>query len=191
MDLLDKIGPSQEDTLLFVGDLITKGPKNQEVLDFFLESENAQSVLGNHEYALLMHYRKQPIILKRSQRKVKKELGKNFGPYMQKIAKWPLTIPLENNGVLIHAGIRPDIPFAKQTTEDLTNIRTINGTPWFNLYKGTKTIVFGHWVTSSPIIKTNAIGIDTGCVYGGRLTALIWPEKKFVSVKSRDQYNDQ
>ena len=190
MDLLDKIGPSSSDKVYFVGDLITKGPSNREVLDFLIEQKQMQTVLGNHENALLMKYRSQPVVLKRSQKKTRKELGRKFNSYMKFVAKWPLMIKLPGDGLIVHAGIRPDISLNKQTAEDCTNIRTVNGVPWFEKYKGKKTIVFGHWVTERPIIRKNVIGLDTGCVYGGKLTALLWEKQKFVSVPARHDYNN-
>lgn len=191
MDLLEKIGPSEDDQIYFVGDLITKGPDSRKVLDFLIDNTQMKTVIGNHEYALLMSYKNQPVILKKSQKKTKKELGKRFAHYMDIVARWPAIIHLKRNGLIVHAGIRPNLPLRNQTLEDLTNIRTVNGEPWFDRYYGNERIVFGHWVSAQPIVRKKAIGIDTGCVYGGRLTALLWPEIKFVSVPARDNYADR
>ena len=48
--------------------------------------------------------------------------------------------------------------------------------------------MFGHWAKPAPIVRRNAIGLDTGCVYGGALTALILPERRLVSVSARRVY---
>jgi predicted phosphodiesterase len=191
MDLLDRVGPSRTDKIYFAGDLIVKGPENQEVLDFLMENPRMQSVIGNHEYALLQDYRNQPVALKKSQKRTKKELGSKFPIYMEFISRWPLMLQLDKESFLVHAGVRPDLPLHQQTAEDLTGIRTVNGTPWFDLYSGPKTAVFGHWISEEPVIAPHAIGLDTGCVYGGRLTAMIWPERRFVSVKAREDHSER
>ena len=54
-----------------------------------------------------------------------------------------------------------------------------------------KTVVFGHTPHPEPLIRNRMIGIDTGCVYGGRLTAVRLPVEKFVSVKNVDGVTDQ
>ncbi len=63
--------------------------------------------------------------------------------------------------------------------------------PWQELYDGPETVVYGHTVYAEPHIRPNSIGIDTGCVFGGRLTALILPDYRFVSVPARAKYADR
>jgi len=57
-------------------------------------------------------------------------------------------------------------------------------TPWFNLPRLTdsSTVVFGHWSALGLLIKPNLIGLDTGCVWGGKLTALRLSDRKIVQV---------
>jgi hypothetical protein len=154
-----------------------------------MDHPEMKAVLGNHEYALLLDYKNKSVVLKKSQKKVKNELGKRFGEYMEFVSDWPLMIPLAEDGLVVHAGLRPDLDPDRQSAEDLTNLRTVNGVPWFELYKGNKTVIFGHWVTLEPMVRQKTIGIDTGCVYGGRLTAVIWPEMKFLSIPARENYS--
>jgi serine/threonine protein phosphatase 1 len=96
--------------------------------------------------------------------------------------------------LVVHAGIRPARPIKRQTIEDLTQLRIVNGegskagTPRFERYRGKKTVIFGHWVFDAPVVRKNAIGIDTGCVYGGRLTAIILPECRLVSIPALKAY---
>ena len=68
---------------------------------------------------------------------------------------------------------------------------------WFDFYTAKKLIVFGHWAALDGIIKDNVIGLDTGCVYGKKLTALILsdfasspnsPKREIVSVQAKKQY---
>jgi len=193
--LLEEIGVRDEDRLVFVGDLITKGPANREVLEFIRQRRNCESVLGNHEYLLLQHYRGQQVALESAHRQTIAELGKDFEVFMNLVAKFPYYIDL-GNYLVVHAGIRPGLPMEKQSVEDLTQLRTLNGPrpgskagiPWFERYRGEKTVIFGHWVFDSPLIQANAIGIDTGCVYGGQLTAFILPAIRLVSVPAVKAY---
>lgn len=195
MDLLNKVGASEEDRLISVGDLITKGPANRQVLEFFRQRKNCESVLGNHEYLLLQHYRGLTVELEPAHLKTIAELENDFGDYMSWISHWPYFIDL-GAYLVVHAGIRPGIPMKLQSLMDLTSLRTLNrpspgsktGTPWYERYRGRKIIIFGHWVSKTPLVRANAIGIDTGCVYGGSLTSVVLPEGRLVSVQARRAY---
>jgi diadenosine tetraphosphatase ApaH/serine/threonine PP2A family protein phosphatase len=195
MDLLGNIGLTQGDRIICVGDLITKGPGNREVLDFVRKRENCQSLLGNHEYILLRHHRGINVKLKPEHTQAVQELGGDFADCMEWVAQLPLYLDLGDH-LVVHAGIRPDRSMEDQTLEDLTELRSLDGpepgsrhgTPWFERYQGHKVVIFGHWVFDSPLLRDNAVGIDTGCVYGGRLTAVVLPEARLVSVPARKAY---
>ena len=69
---------------------------------------------------------------------------------------------------------------------------TDTGQPWYEHYEGQGLAVFGHWPRrEGPLLRSNAIGLDTGCVYGGALTALILPERCLVSVAARRIYRNK
>lgn len=195
MDLLDKTGVGHEDRLICVGDLITKGPRNREVLDFVRQRRNCEAVLGNQEYHLLAHWRGECVELEPAHLQTIAELGNDFEGQMDWISGWPLFIDL-GDYLVVHAGIRPGIPMQKQSVTDLTSLRTLDGpepgskigTPWFERYEGNKVVIFGHWVNERPLVRVNAMGIDTGCVYGGHLTAVILPEGRLVSVPAQRAY---
>jgi hypothetical protein len=81
----------------------------------------------------------------------------------------------------------------------LLNVRTIrpdgtgsrapnDGVLWGSLWPGPETVVFGHHARAGLQEHPFAIGLDTGCVYGGRLTAYLLPERRFVSVPARRAY---
>lgn len=187
--LLEEIQIRPSDRLVFVGDLITKGPADREVLDFVRATRRCESVLGNHEYDLLRFWRRRDITLSRPQLQTVGSLGGLFDGYMAWIAGFPKLIDLGDQ-LVVHAGLRPGIPLERQSVEDLTNIRTCgdSNAPWFDQYDG-KTAVFGHWVFNAPHVAKNAIGIDTGCVYGGSLTAVILPERRLVSIPAVKSYS--
>jgi serine/threonine protein phosphatase 1 len=187
--LLEEIGLRPADRLFFVGDLITKGPAHREVLDFVRTTRHCASVLGNHELTLLRFWKDQGVTLNRAQSQTVAALGDRFGRYMEWIAAFPRLIEL-NDFVIVHAGLRPGVALEKQKIDDLTQLRSLDesGVPWFDRYEG-KPVVFGHWVCETPILRKNAVGIDTGCVYGNSLTAVLLPERRFVSVPAVKAYS--
>jgi diadenosine tetraphosphatase ApaH/serine/threonine PP2A family protein phosphatase len=117
---------------------------------------------------------------------------------MERISRFPPYLDL-GDYVVVHAGIRPGWPLEKQTLEDLTQLRVLNdanteggvATPWYERYRGDKTVIFGHTVFATPLLNKNAIGIDTGCVYGGSLTAVVLPERRLVSMPAVKAYADR
>jgi len=186
--LIEEIGVRPRDRLFFVGDLITKGPANREVLDFVRATRHCVSVVGNNELALLRFWRDKSAVLTRPQRQTMTALGAAFEPYMQWMAGFPRLIEM-NDFVVVHSGLRPGVALERQKVDDLTQLRTLedSGVPWFDQYEG-KTAVFGHWVFDAPLLRKNAIGIDTGCVYGNTLSAVIFPERRLVSVPAVKAY---
>jgi serine/threonine protein phosphatase 1 len=187
--LLEEIGLRPTDRLFFVGDLITKGPASREVLDFVLGTRHCFSVLGNNEHALVCFWSGRNTGLTRSQHRIMASLGGSFGAYMERISGFPRFIDL-GDFAIVHAGIRPGVALEQQTVEDLTKLRRLEdfGVPWFQRYEGEKTVVFGHWAFAAPLVRKNAVGIDTGCVYGESLTAVILPERRLVSIPAVKTY---
>ena len=178
-----------------MGDLVAKGPASRDVLEFFRDRANTKAVLGNHDYTLLRHYQGIPVSLEPAHSRTITELGDAFATLMDWVAGLPHYLDLGTH-LVVHAGIRPGRSMEEQTVEDLTELRTVDGpnpgsrigTPWFERYEDTKTVIFGHWVFASPLVRKNAMGIDTGCVYGGNLTAVVLPEGRLASVPARKAY---
>ncbi len=100
--------------------------------------------------------------------------------------------------IVVHAGAVPGVPFEQQTREHLTTMRSIGhdgnptkrieGRPWAAVWPGPEKIVFGHDAIRGLQRHRFATGLDTGCVYGRRLTALLLPERRLVSVEARRAY---
>jgi diadenosine tetraphosphatase ApaH/serine/threonine PP2A family protein phosphatase len=96
---------------------------------------------------------------------------------------------------VVHAGVRPGVEFDKQMASDMTEIRTMGadpgkrrGVPWYVVYRGPQTILFGHWPAKQPRRAVHAIGLDTGCVYGNYLTAFIVETGEFIRTPARQKY---
>jgi Calcineurin-like phosphoesterase len=192
-DLLRATRATSRDRLISVGDLIGKGPDSRGVLEWALRAENLRCVLGNHERRFLV--RKSGAALpdgKKLDEATWRQLRGRFARYRRFIAGWPLWIR-EKDYLVLHAGLVPRKSLAKQDEWDLITLRRVGRAkkPWYELYRGGRLAVFGHWSRRDPIVRPNAVGLDTGCVYGGRLSALILPERRIVSVPARKIYREK
>jgi hypothetical protein len=193
--LLDKLAFGVDDRLISVGDLITKGPKSREVLDLFMKEPRFEAVMGNHDLALRRRWNGEKFKLKSAQKPTHKELKADKEHYLSYLNSLPFLIELDKH-LVVHAGLRPNVALHSQTTEDLTELRSLgpdrakrNGTPWYEFYDGEKVVLFGHWPAPEPRSGPKAIGLDTGCVYGHRLTAYIIETGKLESVQARRAYD--
>lgn len=195
IDLLDQVNFGANDRLVSVGDLVTKGPKNREVLELFMSDARFSAVMGNHDLALRRRWHGEDVELKPSQKETHKELKADkdrFTPFLNSL---PFTIDLGTH-LVVHAGLRPNVELHSQTTGDLTRLRTLGpdreseeGTPWYHVYDGEKIALFGHWPAPAPRRGKKAIGLDTGCVYGHQLTAYIIETGELKSVEARRPYD--
>jgi hypothetical protein len=189
--LLDEVEVSENDDLISVGDLVRKGPDSASVLRWAMQTPNLRCVLGNHDARLLLRW----LEGQRPERgtpdwELLRQLGDSYNDVMEYIRSWPLYID-SGDFLVVHAGLDPRIPDVRlQSPQDLMTIRIPEGmdSPWYESYKQEKLVIFGHWARNEPLIRPNAIGLDTGCVYGGRLTALILPERRLVSIPSAKAY---
>jgi hypothetical protein len=191
--LCDRIGPTSDDRVLFVGDLVVRGPEPKRVLAT-VRRLGARSVRGNHEDRLLRwRFRR------RWSSPAQAEAATTPGAVLQTavllgeedwelIGALPLWIDLPEEGLLIvHAGLEPGVPLAAQSERTLLACRSLGdrgeplelrdaGVPWGSRWQGPPHVVFGHNALSEPQLHAWATGLDTGCVYGGALTALVLPE---------------
>ncbi|HYK20040.1 MAG TPA: metallophosphoesterase [Pyrinomonadaceae bacterium] len=196
IELLNRVTFAPEDRVVAVGDLTVKGPKSREVLDLFSNDPRFWSVLGNHDLALVRHWRGENVSLKASQAAVLADLQAPDDHYLKYLASLPLLINLDSH-VVVHAGVRPGVPLEEQAAEDLVQLRTLGedrtsrkGIPWYEVYDGSPTVLFGHWPASKPRRGKHALGLDTGCVYGGQLTAYVIETGEFFSVAAARAYAD-
>jgi len=193
--LIDQINYNQsQDELFFTGDIINRGPDSKSVW-LRVKELGGQSVLGNHEYFL-----KQNILAGNSEylNQFELEFDYIYSEFFQDVLSWPLMIETDQF-ILVHAGIQPGHPISSQHPHVLTTIRTFNketleinqpdDPPWFEAYHDSKLLVFGHWAQLEGVTRTNVIGLDTGCVYGKKLSALVLPERQIVSVPALKTYH--
>ena len=194
--LVELVGLGERDRLVCVGDLVVKGEKSREVLELFMSDARFSSVLGNHDRALLQAWKGEREDLKPSQQRCRAQLDAGRERYAAFLASLPLFIDLGTH-VVVHAGLRPNVALAEQSAEDLTELRTLGpdrtsreGTPWYEVYRGERVALFGHWPMTPPRRGPRAIGLDTGCVYGYSLTAYVVETGEFFSVPARRAYEE-
>jgi len=190
--LLEVFKPEHEDRVVAVGDLTVKGPKSRDVLELFMADARFSSVIGNHDFALVKHYR-HGHKLKASQAKVFDQLRTNDDRYLKFLESLPFLLQV-GESVVVHAGLRPGVELASQSKDDLIELRTLgedrtdrSGTPWYQEYVGPMA-VFGHWPSSEPRRGQFALGIDSGCVYGYELTGYIPEYGEFLKVPALMAY---
>jgi serine/threonine protein phosphatase 1 len=196
LELLDYIKPDPlSDRLIFLGDYIDRGPQSREVVNEVINLKKKFpkiiTLMGNHEQMLLefLQNRDKGIFLKYGGRETLKSYGIS-PPFNQNTAD---LIPAEhldfinsldtywedNDYIYVHAGLEPGINLSRQSKQ-----WCLWGREKFikSDYDFGKTVIFGHTDRKQPLITTNKIGIDTGAVYGGRLTCLVLPDREFISV---------
>jgi hypothetical protein len=195
--LVEAVGLEESDRLISVGDLVTKGGRSREVLELFINDTRFSSVIGNHDRALLEYWKgeRRKKDLKPSQKRCARELKEWRGRYTEFFDSLPAYIDLGSH-VVVHAGLRPGVELEEQTLDDLTALRTLGpdresrvGTPWYEFYEGERVALFGHWPAAAPRRGPRAIGLDTGCVYGHKLTAYVVETGEFHSVQALRAYD--
>lgn len=191
-ELLKKISPNKDDQLISVGDLICKGPYSRKTLDFAMSLPNLKCIMGNHELHFLQAWDSKKLgnLSKDYQKHALEDLGDKLDYYMKWISSWPGYIETSEY-LVVHGGLRPEIPLKKQSLADLCNLRNLeDGTPWHAHYQSPKPIIYGHWARQGLCVKENSIGLDSGCVYGKKLSAVILPERKIIQVEAKKAYQN-
>ncbi|MFO0596094.1 MAG: metallophosphoesterase family protein [Myxococcaceae bacterium] len=196
IELLSAVQATSSDRVIFAGDLVDRGPKPRECVELAMQHE---CILGNHEEKHLQQRHSKPEKLSPSHLFTRNALEPKHYEYL---AKLPLFIRLPEFGAaVVHAGVFPGVPLEAQKPNHLLHIQHINPPStksfwpskapanhrfWTNFWEGPERIIFGHSVLDRPLVTKWAVGIDTGGVFGRGLTALVLPEWKLVTVKTRD-----
>jgi len=194
MDLLDKINPIlRQDKLIYLGDYIDRGPQSYKVIRFLIDLQNKYGkehvvlLRGNHEDMAIENIEHGRIDCFNGYDITFMDFIKNndsIENYYEFFKGLPLYYE-DESFIYVHGGIKPGIAMEKQDDYDLLWIRE-------EFFESSltfiKPVIFGHTPTIniigtfSPFIKKDRIGIDTGIVYGGRLTALEIHDGKIVNI---------
>lgn len=195
----------------FLGDLTDRGPNSIAVIETvfnLVKNKKAYYVPGNHCNKLYRYFLGRNVKLIHGLETTVAELNaldeKTYArirkQFMELYENAPLYDILDNRRlVLAHAGIRKDYigRYDKKVKTfvlygDITGEKNPDGTPvrrdWAKKYDGEAWIVYGHTPVKEPRFVHRTVNIDTGCVFGGKLTALRYPEMETVSVPSSMPY---
>jgi diadenosine tetraphosphatase ApaH/serine/threonine PP2A family protein phosphatase len=211
-ELLSKLDYSaSEDRVILLGDLVDRGPDSVGVVRYARQL-GLECLKGNHEDKYIKWFRSQGTRVDVYDRK--DYYGQLSDQDITYIHDMPTYIELDDV-IAVHAGLKPGISLSNQTKDDLMYLRYTDSDRrfvslkkinklgkeqtgarfWTEFWQGPKSVVYGHNVHSyeDPLIEEVApgvtcYGIDTGCCFGGRLTALIWETKEIVQVQAKRAY---
>jgi len=197
--MLDSLQPGARDTVVFLGDLVNKGPDSVGVLRRARELD-ARCLLGNHE-ARLRRYRAtgDETLLKAGDRATLTSLNQADWAQIEAMER-TIALP-EFQALAVHGGFLPEPHWSEQSEEVVTQLQVIDesgrarkrsdapqGRPWADYWPGPEFVVYGHTPRPEVLRRPHSIGIDTGCVYGGSLTAMVFPHRILCQVKARRAY---
>lgn len=195
------VGPHPEGRqVVFVGDLCDRGPENVPVLRLVMEmtgSGVAHCVVGNHDDRLLRRLRGRSVSLSHGLVGTMEELDQESASFRDAVAAFIAGLPshlwLDGGRLVVaHAGLRQEMQGrdAKSVRSfalygETTGERDSHGLPvrldWARNYRGDARVVHGHTPFRGPGWSNNALCIDSGCVFGGLLTAYRWPEERLLA----------
>jgi serine/threonine protein phosphatase 1 len=197
-ELLEKVSYSkEEDRLIFVGDLINKGPSSMEVIEW-VKAEGSEVVLGNHELGFLEYLEDSEDKIPSFELLISQMKGKEqeWGAWMK---DFPLYIE-EDDFIVVHGGVVPGKALKDSPAELLTRIRTWNfgkeglgkedHPGWYEFYHGEKVVIYGHWASEGLNIKENTIGLDSGCCWGNQLSLIHLETRKIHQVEAQEEYSE-
>ncbi|HKV63569.1 MAG TPA: polynucleotide kinase-phosphatase [Candidatus Acidoferrum sp.] len=191
----------------FLGDLADRGPNSPGVLRLVMkmvEQGHAYCVPGNHDIKLLRKLRGKDVQLTHGIAETLQQLDKEPPEFQGQVSKFldSLVSHYVFDGgrlVVAHAGMKAemqgrgsgkvrDFALFGETTGEVDEFGLPVRYNWAADYRGQATVVYGHTPIPEPEWLNRTINIDTGCVFGGKLTALRYPEKELVSVPAECVY---
>jgi hypothetical protein len=196
-ELVEMFAPQPGDEIYCVGDVINKGPSTLETL-YFLKQQGIRSILGNHEsYFLYIMEVPRNKWRPREKRFIEQFCGEEH-EWACEIASWPLFLEWEDI-LLVHAGLQPGVEHPSQMDPAIllsvrtwdgkgVDMRSLHNPAWFEVTGHKKKVIFGHWAMKGLVDLPLTTGLDTGCVYGGRLTGYCPEETRFYSVQAKKQW---
>ena len=186
---------------VFLGDLVDRGPDTPGVLRLamgMVTAGDALAVPGNHENKLLRALRGRPVRIGHGLAQSLAQLDAEPAEFRARVEAFldGLVSHYVLDGgrlVVAHAGLTERLQgrasarvrefcLYGQTTGETDEFGLPVRYPWANEYRGSATVLYGHTPVPTPEWVNDTLCLDTGCVFGGRLTALRYPERELVSV---------
>lgn len=217
-DLLEKLGyqvnrsqeavsSPQHRIVVFLGDLVDRGPKSPEVLKLVMsmvKNKEALCVMGNHDGKLLRKLKGGNIQVLHGLQETLDQLEKESTAFKEEVKIFLEHLVShyvldEGKLVVAHAGLREkyhgmvskkirDLAMFGETTGKLDALGLPMRIDWASSYAGRALVVYGHTPRAQAVIVNNTLNIDTGCVFGGKLTAFRYPEMTLVEVQAKSVY---
>jgi protein phosphatase len=192
---------------VFVGDLVDRGPRVPDVLRIVMamvEAETGYCVPGNHDMKLMRKLRGRDVKVSHGLQESLDQLAAEPEEFSTRVADFidDLVSHYVFDGgklVVAHAGMKEemqgrgsgkvrDFALYGETTGETDEFGLPIRYNWAAEYKGKAMVVYGHTPVPEPQWLNRTINIDTGCVFGGQLSALRYPEKELVSVPAAREY---
>jgi protein phosphatase len=192
---------------VFLGDLVDRGSNTPAVLRLVMgmvTSGSALCVPGNHENKLVRALRGRDVQITHGLAESLAQLDQETAEFRQQVLEFldglVSHFVLDDRRLAVaHAGMREEMQgrasaavraFALygETTGETDEFGLPVRYPWATEYRGKAVVVYGHTPVPKPEWVHNTINVDTGCVFGGALTALRYPEKELVSVPAAGTY---
>lgn len=202
-----KVIPPDGRRAVFVGDLVDRGPKIPEVLRLVMkmvEEGTAFCVPGNHDMKLMRKLKGRDVQLTHGLADSIEQIERETSEFKQSVIKFLdglVSHYVFDDGKLVvaHAGMKEemqgrgsgkvrDFALYGETTGETDEYGLPVRYNWAAEYRGKAMVVYGHTPVAEPEWLNRTINIDTGCVFGGKLTALRYPEKELVSVPAQQTY---
>ena len=194
-------------TAFFVGDITDRGPRNLDALRLVMgmcDEGSGRCVIGNHDFKLHKWLKGRNVTQAHGLDLTVSELEKTSEAFRKRVLDfiWDLRSHAwlaDGKLVIAHAGLKEDMHgrgsghvrnFAMfgETTGEVDEFGLPVRLEWARDYRGKADVVFGHTPMAEAEWLNHTMCIDTGCVFGGKLTALRWPERETVSVPAKTQY---
>ncbi|MGA2988761.1 MAG: polynucleotide kinase-phosphatase, partial [Terriglobia bacterium] len=203
----DQVTPPEGRKAVFVGDLVDRGPKIPQVLRLamrMVEQGTAFCVPGNHDMKLMRKLKGRDVQITHGLAESLAQLAGEPPEFTKEVAKFIddlVSHYVFDDGKLVvaHAGMKEEMQgrgsgkvreFALfgETTGETDDYGLPVRYNWASEYRGKAMVVYGHTPIVEPEWLNRTINIDTGCVFGGKLTAFRYPEKELASVPAQRVY---
>ncbi|HYI40382.1 MAG TPA: polynucleotide kinase-phosphatase [Allosphingosinicella sp.] len=202
-----QVTPPEGRRAIFVGDLVDRGPRSPDVLRIarhMVESGTALAVVGNHDEKLKRHLSGRNVKPTHGLAETIEQLGEEPPEFARDMRQWLdglVSHYVLDGGALVvaHAGLKEEMQgrassavraFAMygETNGEIDEFGLPVRYDWAADYKGRAKVVYGHTPVPEASWVNGTICIDTGCCFGGKLTALRWPEMELASVPAARTY---
>lgn len=202
-----KVTPPAGRKAVFVGDLVDRGPGIAEVLELVMnmvEAGTAFCVPGNHDMKLVRKLKGRDVQLTHGLADSLDQLDQRPPEFKKKVVQFLddlVSHYVFDDGKLVvaHAGMKEemqgrgsgkvrDFALYGETTGETDEYGLPVRYNWAAEYRGKALVVYGHTPVAEPEWLNRTINIDTGCVFGGKLTALRYPERELVSIPALKTY---